>query len=380
MAASNIPATLPKLWPPAPTSPWSAPCWPAPTRRRAKCFCGKAAPTRPIAGWARWARWRAAPPTVISSRTSRTRSSWCRRASRVRCPTRARSQTSCISSRAACARRWDMSARETLPSSARKRSSCASPARACAKATSTTSPSPAKARIIPAEYSPEGLNSPPQGLLNAVLFEPGIAKSHSDPCPRLSRGTQRFIATSFGKEVGHYGRLVGRQDCRAFRSGSEESAGQCGAEVRRRSQCAMQGRDGKARCRKASQGIEAAYRVERIRARHVRAACHDRQTDGREVRSVRGDREGKLGGRERLQGAQAARRQGLCKVGRHAARRFGCGRPLYFISARQGYRLAERLFAERSADRSPRVSRDRAAGLARWRQAGRRDPPYRDGG
>ena len=51
---------------------------------------------------------------------------------------------------------------------------------------------------------------------------------------RLCRGFRRFISTSFGKEVGHYGRLVGRQDCRAFGSGSEESAGQCGAEIRRR--------------------------------------------------------------------------------------------------------------------------------------------------
>ncbi|MEH2598279.1 IMP dehydrogenase/GMP reductase [Bradyrhizobium sp. AZCC 1577] len=38
MAASNIPAIWPKRSPPAPTSPWSARCSPAPTRRPAKCF------------------------------------------------------------------------------------------------------------------------------------------------------------------------------------------------------------------------------------------------------------------------------------------------------------------------------------------------------
>src|SRR5438309_2975470 len=43
-----------------------------------------------------------------------------------------------------------MSARETSLSSTRRRSSCASPARACAKVTSTTSPSRAKRRTIPA--------------------------------------------------------------------------------------------------------------------------------------------------------------------------------------------------------------------------------------
>jgi hypothetical protein len=41
--------------------------------RRARCSSTRAAPTRPIAAWARSARWRAARPTATSSRTSRTR-------------------------------------------------------------------------------------------------------------------------------------------------------------------------------------------------------------------------------------------------------------------------------------------------------------------
>ena len=54
-------------------APWSAHCSPAPTRRRARCFSIRAAPTRAIAAWARSPPWRAARPTAISSRTSRTR-------------------------------------------------------------------------------------------------------------------------------------------------------------------------------------------------------------------------------------------------------------------------------------------------------------------
>ena len=46
---------------------------------RARCSSTRAAPTRPIAAWARSAPCRAARPTAISSRTSRTRSSWCRK-------------------------------------------------------------------------------------------------------------------------------------------------------------------------------------------------------------------------------------------------------------------------------------------------------------
>ena len=68
----------------------------------------------PIAAWARSAPWRAARPTAISSRTSRTRSSWCRKASKARSPTRARSRPCCTSLPAACAPPWAMSARKTL--------------------------------------------------------------------------------------------------------------------------------------------------------------------------------------------------------------------------------------------------------------------------
>ena len=85
---------------------------------------------------------------LLPDRTSRTASSLCPRASRARCPTRARSPTCFTSSPAACAPPWAMSAPATSPSSTRRRSSCASPMRACARAMSTTSPSRAKARTI----------------------------------------------------------------------------------------------------------------------------------------------------------------------------------------------------------------------------------------
>ena len=61
------------------------------------------------------------------------------------------------------------------------------------------------------------------------------------------------------------------------------------------------------------------------------AARRRRQGDGREVRSVRRDREGKFGRRQRFQGAQTAGCQGLCQTRRHAARRLGRGRPLYLL-------------------------------------------------
>ncbi len=119
-------------------SPWSARCSPAPTRRRARCSSIKAAPTRATAAWARSAPWRAARPTVTSSRTSRTRSSWCRKASRVRSATRVRSPTCCTNSPAACARPWAMSAPRRWTNSTPRPNSCASRARGFAKATCTT--------------------------------------------------------------------------------------------------------------------------------------------------------------------------------------------------------------------------------------------------
>ena len=63
-------------------------------------------------------------------------------------PTKARSPMCCISWSAACAPRWAMSAPRISPSSTTRPSSCASPAPACARATFTTSPSRARARII----------------------------------------------------------------------------------------------------------------------------------------------------------------------------------------------------------------------------------------
>ena len=49
--------------------------------------------TNRTAAWARSARWRAARPTATSRRRSATRSSWCPKASRARCPTAARSRS-----------------------------------------------------------------------------------------------------------------------------------------------------------------------------------------------------------------------------------------------------------------------------------------------
>ena len=128
----------PRRWPPAPIAPWSARCSPAPTRRRARCSSIRAAPTRAIAAWAQSPPWRAARPIVISSRTSRTRSSWCQKASRARSATRARSPMCCTSCPAACAPPWAMSVQRRSPIFMPRRSSCASPAPVFAKATCTT--------------------------------------------------------------------------------------------------------------------------------------------------------------------------------------------------------------------------------------------------
>ena len=108
-------------------SRWSARCLRAPTKPPAKCSSIRDARTKPIAAWDRSARCRAALPTVTSSRTSRTRSSWCRKASKVRCLTKARQQPCCINSPAGCAPPWVMSAPRTSASSTRRRNSFASP-------------------------------------------------------------------------------------------------------------------------------------------------------------------------------------------------------------------------------------------------------------
>jgi IMP dehydrogenase len=52
---------------------WSARCWPAPKRRRARPFCTRAAPINPIEAWGRSGQWAAARPTATSRATSRTR-------------------------------------------------------------------------------------------------------------------------------------------------------------------------------------------------------------------------------------------------------------------------------------------------------------------
>ena len=57
---------------PAPPAPWSARCLPAPTRPPARSSSTRAAPTNPIAAWARSAPWRAARPTATSRPRSAT--------------------------------------------------------------------------------------------------------------------------------------------------------------------------------------------------------------------------------------------------------------------------------------------------------------------
>ena len=110
----------------------------APTKLPAKCFSTRDVRTRPIAAWDRSARCHAVLPIVTSSRTSRTRSNWCRKASKVRCPTRARQQPFCISSTGACAPPWDMSEPKTSASSTRRPNSSASRVQAFVKVTCTT--------------------------------------------------------------------------------------------------------------------------------------------------------------------------------------------------------------------------------------------------
>ena len=147
----------------------------------------------------------------------------------------------------------------------------------------------------------------------------------------------------------------------AERKSVAELIAQCKAEMEKRDAA------------ETPQGLEAAHRAEGIRARHVRAARYGRQGDGREIRPVGRDRESQIGRRQGFQVAQAAGCQGLCQTRRHAARRFGRGRPLYFLPARQGHRVAERFPAQGSAGRSARVSCDRAhrpcwTAPGRWRK------------
>ena len=113
-------------------------CWPVLTKPRAKYFSIKGAHTKPTAAWAPSVQCRAARPTVISSRTSKTRSSLFRKASRARSPTRGLQQRSCTSSTAVCALPWAMSEQKTLMNSMPRRSLSGSPVRGYAKATCMT--------------------------------------------------------------------------------------------------------------------------------------------------------------------------------------------------------------------------------------------------
>ena len=64
-------------------------CLPAPRKRRARSSCFRGAPTNPTAAWAAWARCSRVPATVIFRITKPTRTSWCRKAWKAACPTKA---------------------------------------------------------------------------------------------------------------------------------------------------------------------------------------------------------------------------------------------------------------------------------------------------
>ena len=105
------------------------------------------AATRATAAWAPSAPCSRAAPTATSRKpppATRTPTSWCPKASRAACPTRARWWRSCTSSRAACARPWATAAAPTSKRCASAPSSWRSPPRACARAMSTTCRSPRK--------------------------------------------------------------------------------------------------------------------------------------------------------------------------------------------------------------------------------------------
>ena len=97
------------------------------TKAREPWKSTRAAPSRCTAAWVPSRPWRKAARTAISRRTPR---SWCPKAWRAACPTRACSPKPCSSSWAACAAAWAIAARRTSPPCTKTPSSSASRARA----------------------------------------------------------------------------------------------------------------------------------------------------------------------------------------------------------------------------------------------------------
>src|SRR5262249_42943126 len=120
--------------------------------------------------------------------------SWCLRASKDGCPTRAASSPYCISCAADCGPPWATPAAVTSPTCAPSRGSCASPPPACAKATSTTSPSPRRRPTT---------GCPSYPLMASV---PRAAASAAPPRPDIH--AHRILILDFGAQ---YTQLIARR-------------------------------------------------------------------------------------------------------------------------------------------------------------------------
>ena len=101
---------------------------------------------------------------------------------------------------------------------------------------------------------------------------------------------------------------LSKQDLKNLLANAERKSA---AEIVARCKAEMEKRD-TSKPRKASKPRTELKEFEHA---HVGATRRNRQGDGREIRSVGGDRESKIGGREGLQGAQAAGLKGYAKLG-----------------------------------------------------------------
>jgi len=112
-------------------------CLPAPKKRRVRWNCSRAAPTRPIAAWARSQRCKKVRVIVTSRQIAQTRS-WCRKVSKAAFPSRVRWQTPCTSCSAGCVPAWVMSVAAPSRNCAPAPSLCRSPTPVCVNRMCTT--------------------------------------------------------------------------------------------------------------------------------------------------------------------------------------------------------------------------------------------------
>lgn len=112
----------------------------------AKSCCSRAARTSRTAAWAAWARWPTVRPTATSRIPPTTPTSWCPKASKAACPTRAACWPSSTSWWAASAPRWATAAAPASTTCAPRRSSSKSPPPAYVNRMSTTCRSPRRRR------------------------------------------------------------------------------------------------------------------------------------------------------------------------------------------------------------------------------------------